>query len=64
MLADRDLTFHKQLGLHKPATCRLRILAFTKGKIQLSLIEVEGTKAIAIVRICPEGVIGMACHTI
>ena len=37
----------------------LRIPAFTKGKDQFSPIEVEGTKAIAIVRIHVESVIGM-----
>ena len=37
----------------------LCIPAFTKGKDQLSLIEVEETRAIAIVRIHVERVIGM-----
>ena len=55
ILADRGFDIHKSVGLF---CSTIKIPAFTKGKKQLSGIEVEQTRRIANVRIHVERVIG------
>ena len=56
MLADRGLEIAALVGIMQAS---LHIPAFTKGKDQLSPIEVEETRTIANARIHVEWVIGM-----
>lgn len=56
MLADRGFNIAESVGMIQAS---LHILAFTKGKDQLSAVEVEKTRTIANVRIHVEQVIGM-----
>ena len=55
VLADRGFDIHDSVGFY---CSNLKIPAFTKGKSQLSGIEVEQTRSIANVRIHVERVIG------
>lgn len=55
VLADRGFDISDSVGMHQ---ARLHIPAFTKGKSQLSALEVEQTRSIANVRIHVERVIG------
>ena len=57
ILADRGFTLHDDFGA--ACSAELVIPAFTKGKKQLSAMEVETTRKIANVRIHVERVIGM-----
>ena len=54
-MADRGFNIAESVGLMQ---ARLHIPAFTKGKAQLSTLEVENTRTIANVRIHVERVIG------
>ena len=56
VLADRGFDISESVGMMQ---ARLHIPAFTKGKDQLSAVEVEETRTIANVRIHVERVIGM-----
>lgn len=56
VLADRGFDIRDSLGMLQ---ARLHIPAFTKGKSQLSALEVEDTRTIANVRIHVERVIGV-----
>ena len=56
VMADRGFTIQESLMLHK---AELAIPAFTKGKDQLDLVDVEQTRGIANVRIHVERVIGL-----
>lgn len=55
VLADRGFDISESVGMMQ---ARLHIPAFTKGKSQLSAVEVENTRTIANVRIHVERVIG------
>lgn len=55
VLADRGFDISDSVGLHQ---AKLHIPAFTKGKDQLSAVEIEETRSIANVRIHVERVIG------
>ena len=55
VLADRGFDISDSVGMHQ---ARLHLPAFTRGKDQLSAIEVEETRSIANVRIHVERVIG------
>ena len=55
VLADRGFDIHDSCGLY---AARLKIPSFTKGKPQLSPLEIETTRALANVRIHVERVIG------
>ena len=59
VLADRGFDISESVGIMQ---ARLHIPSFTKGKDQLSALEVEETRAIANVRIHVERVIGAVCH--
>ena len=56
VLADRGFTIQESLMFHQ---AQLAILAFTRGKDQLDLVDVERTRGIANVRIHVERVIGL-----
>jgi len=56
VLADRSFDIAESVGMRQ---ARLHVPAFTKGKIQLSALEIEETRTIANVRIHVERVIGM-----
>lgn len=56
VLADRGFDIEDSVGFHQ---AKLHIPAFTKGKKQLSAVEVEDTRKIANVRIHVERVIGL-----
>ena len=56
ILADRGFDIKDALGV---INCRMEIPAFTKGKAQLSPLDVETTRKIASVRIHVERVIGV-----
>jgi hypothetical protein len=56
ILADRGFDVHASIGLHHG---ELKIPAFTKGKQQLSSLEIESTRGLASVRIHVERVIGL-----
>ena len=55
VLADRGFDIADSVGMRQ---AKLHILAFTKGKNQLSALEIEATRTIANVRIHVERVIG------
>lgn len=55
VLADRGFDIHDSVGLY---CARLKIPSFTKGKPQLSALDIETTRTIANVRIHVERVIG------
>ncbi|XP_062401089.1 uncharacterized protein LOC134092302 [Sardina pilchardus] len=57
VLADRGFTIQDQVGLY---CARVEIPAFTRGKKQLSPVELEDTRKLASVRIHVERVIGLA----
>ena len=59
VLADRGFDISESVGLMQ---ARFHIPAFTKGKDQLSALEVEETRAIPNVRIHVESVIGALCQ--
>ena len=55
VLADRGFNISDSVGMQQ---ARLHIPAFTKGKTQLSAMEVEQTRSIANVRVHVERVVG------
>ena len=56
VLADRGFNISDSVGVHQ---AKLHLPAFTKGKTQLSALQVEETRSIANVRIHVERVIGL-----
>ena len=56
IFADRGFNIAETLG---PCSATLKIPAFTKGRSQLSALDVESTRCLASVRIHVERVIGM-----
>lgn len=55
VLADRGFEIEDSVGLY---AARLQIPSFTKGKLQLSVLDIETTRSLANVRIHVERVIG------
>ena len=55
VLADRGFNIEESVGLY---AARLQIPSFTKGKPQLSALDIETTRSLANVRIHVERVIG------
>ena len=59
VLADRGFVISDSVGILQE---NLHVPAFTKGKYQLSALEVEETRPIANVRIHVERMIGLVCQ--